>query len=68
MDRVITIQFQLPTEQLAMSEDTMLNPEEEEALSKCSQAEHLVSVKAYSCLREIMSQVCASSRLKYQNS
>lgn len=56
MDRVITIQFQLPAEQLAISEDTMLSPEEEEALSKCSQAEHLVSVKAYSCLREIMSQ------------
>lgn len=57
MDRVITIQYQLPAEPLALNEDTMLSPVEEEALSKCSEAEHLVSVKAYTCFREIMAKV-----------
>lgn len=56
MDRVITIQYQLPAEPLALNEDTMLSPVEEEALSKCSEAEHLVSVKAYTCFREIMAK------------
>lgn len=54
MDRVITVQYQLPPEQLILDEDTMLSALEEEALSKCSEAESMVSTKAYACLKRIM--------------
>ena len=58
MDRVITVQYQLPPEQLILDEDTMLSALEEEALSKCSEAESMVSTKAYACLKRIMREVC----------
>lgn len=59
MDRVITVQFQLSPEQLTLDEDTMLSSLEEDALTKCSEAEHLVSAKAYDCLKRIMREVCS---------
>lgn len=57
MDRVITIQHQIPAEQLTVEEDTMLSSLEEGALSKCSQAEHMISCKAYDYLKGIVSEV-----------
>jgi len=54
LDRVITIQYQIPPEQLTLEEDTMLSSLEEGALSKCSQAEHMISSKAYECLKSIV--------------
>jgi len=54
MDRVITIQYKLPPEQVAPDEDTMLSPPEEEALQKCSEAESMVNAKNYACLKKIM--------------
>ena len=58
MDRVITIQYKLPQEQLTLDEETSLSQPEEEALSKCSEAESLVSAKAFACLHNVMGQVC----------
>ena len=58
MDRVITIQYKLPPEQVAPDEDTMLSPPEEEALQKCSEAESMVNAKNYACLKKIMREVC----------
>lgn len=58
MDRVITIQYKLPQEQLMLDEETSLSQPEEEALLKCSEAESLVSAKAFACLHNVMGQVC----------
>ena len=58
MDRVITIQYKLPQEELELDEDKTLSPPEEEALLKCSEAESLVSAKAFACLDNVMGQVC----------
>ena len=57
MDRVITISYQLPPEQLILDEDTRLSQVEEEAILKCSEAENMVSTKAYSCLKQIIREV-----------
>ncbi|XP_078376568.1 insulin-like growth factor 2 mRNA-binding protein 2 isoform X2 [Oculina patagonica] len=54
LDRVITIQYQLPPEQLTLDENTMLSSLEESALLNCSNAEQLLSAKAYDCLKKIM--------------
>lgn len=64
LDRVITIQSQLPPEQLTLDENTMLSSLEEGALSKCSKAEHLISAKAYSCLKQIMTEVCGTKLVR----
>ena len=57
MDRVITIQCQLPPEPLTLDENTMLSPLEEEALSKCSQAENMVSARADGCFKTLKREV-----------
>ena len=57
MDRVITIQCQLPPEPLTLDENTMLSPLEEEALSKCSQAENMVSTRADGCFKTLKREV-----------
>ena len=64
MDRVITVQYNLPAEQLTLNEDTMLSSQEEEALSKCSEAESMISRKAYECLKDIMKEVCRALSLR----
>jgi len=63
LDRVITIQYQIPPEQLTLEEDTMLSSLEEGALSKCSQAEHMISSKAYDCLKSIVREVCRTNAI-----
>lgn len=57
MDRVITIQCQLPPEPLTLDENTMLSPLEEEALSKCSQAENMVNDRADCCFKTLKREV-----------
>ena len=63
LDRVITIQYQIPTDQLTLEEDTMLSSLEEGALSKCSRAEHMISSKAYDCLKNIEREVCRTKSI-----
>ena len=63
LDRVITIQYQIPAEQLTLEEDAMLSSLEEGALSKCSQAEHMISCKAYDCLKYIVRDVCSTKAI-----
>lgn len=58
LDRVITIEYQIPPEQLTLEQDTTLSSLEEGALSQCSQAEHLISSRAYDCLKNIVREVC----------
>ena len=60
---MITIQYQIPPEQLTLEEDTMLSSLEEGALSKCSQAEHMISSKAYDCLKSIVREVCRTKAI-----
>ena len=61
LDRVITVQCQIDEkatpENSPLSKDLLLTEEEEEALRKCSQAEAMVSAKAYSCLKRLMREV-----------
>ncbi|XP_068671513.1 insulin-like growth factor 2 mRNA-binding protein 2 [Montipora foliosa] len=55
MDRVITIQYKLPSEaESSLDEETVLNEHEEEALRKCSEAENMVNAKAHFCLKNVM--------------
>lgn len=63
LDRVITIEYQIPPEQLTLEQDTTLSSLEEGALSQCSQAEHMISSRAYDCLKNIVREVCRTKAI-----
>ena len=60
---MITIEYQIPPEQLTLEEDTTLSSLEEGALSQCSQAEHMINSRAYDCLKNIVREVCRTKAI-----